>query len=173
VAGAEVECWLCGSRYRPDVDECFDCPVPLGPITEDQRRIRALADDHLDRRAWERVRPALAALPDVLVDGESVVLLTDARHAGKAGVLAVTDVALCWVPVDVDDEAGAIALDTIQQVDTWPGDGGQVRVDTAADLHVFAGVGREAWLGEFAEAIRNAIRSRALRDWGRASETEG
>ena len=155
-----MACWLCGATYLPSVDECFDCRVELGPVTDDQRRIRELADEHLDGRAFDRVRPALAALPDVLVDDEAVVSLTDARHAGKVGVLAVTTLALCWVPVDVEDEAGAIAFDTIQQVDTWPGDGGQVRVDTADHLHVFAGIGRDAWLGEFAETLRAELRSR-------------
>jgi hypothetical protein len=172
VAAAEAVCWLCGSTYLPSVDECLDCEVELGPATGEQRNIRHLVDEHLDRRTFERVRLALAALPDVLVDGESVALLTDARHAGKLGVLAVTNVALCWVPVDVDAEAGALTLETIQAVNTWPGDGGQVRVDTAENLHVFSGIGREGWVGEFAEALRNAIRSCALRDWGRSGETE-
>jgi hypothetical protein len=156
---------LCGSAYRSDVEACLDCGLDLVPPDADQRRVRELVDARLDRRAFERIRPALAVLADVLVEGEAIGDLTDARHAGRAGVVAVTTQALCWVPAVVEPEAGAIALDTIQRVDTWPGDGGQLRVDVGADLHIFTGVGGASRLGEFAEALRNAMRSRALQTW--------
>ena len=167
-------CWLCGSAYQPTVTTCDDCGVALlldddrvGP-TADQRRVRELADTHLTRRARDRVRGALAALPDVLVDGESVLWLSDAQHRREPGVLAITTQALCWVPADEALEAGAIAYDTVETVETWPGNGGQVRVTTHVDLHLFNEVGTRVWVDQFGTVLRAAVVSipeaRALAD---------
>jgi hypothetical protein len=162
VVGGEATCWLCGSGYRPTVTECQDCGLPLlaaddrvGP-TADQLRIHDLAELHLSRKERDRVRPALAALPDVLLDDEHVVWLTDAKTGRQRGLLVLSTQALCWIPVDADAEPGAIDLGTIEQVDTWPGDGGQLRVTTATDLHVFTDVGSAVWLQQLAVVIEAA-----------------
>ena len=158
-------CWLCGAGYRASVTECGDCLLPLIPpdsrtgATPDQERIHLLAEQHLSGKERDRVRPALAALPDVLVEDEHVIWLTDAKHRRERGVLAITTQALCWVPADVEVEAGAIDLTTIEQVDTWPGDGGQLRVTTADDLHVFTDVGSSVWLGQFGGVLTTALQS--------------
>jgi hypothetical protein len=163
----EAVCWLCGSGYRASVTECGDCRLPLlrpdarvGP-TPDQIRIRALADAHLSGKERDRVRPALASLPDVLVEGEHVLFLSDARHRRRRGVLVVTSQALCWVPVDEEAEAGAIEFGAIEQVEAWPGDGGQIRVTTADDIHVFSEVGSRIWIDQFASVLDTARRSPA------------
>jgi hypothetical protein len=159
----EAVCWLCGSGYRASVTECGDCRLPLLPAdgrvgpTPSQRRVRELADGHLGRRERDRVRLALAALPDLLTEDESVVWLTDSTRARRRGVLVITTQALCWVPVDEEAQVTSIELGAIQQVGSWPGDGGQLRITTDDDLHVFTDVGGAVWLGQFSEVLRATI----------------
>jgi hypothetical protein len=101
----------------------------------------------------------------VLIEDESVIWLTDAVRVRDRGVLAITTRALCWVPTDEALDAGALDAATIRDVQTWPGDGGQLRVTTDDDLHVFTEVGSTVWLGQFAEVLRATIGSP---DGGRA-----
>jgi hypothetical protein len=158
-----VSCWLCGAEYRASVHECADCGLALLPAgeapTADEARVRSLADAHLGPADHKRVRSALAALPDVLLGGEAIIWLTDAEHVGRPGVLAITTRALCFVPVDEERDPGAIDLDTIIEAVTWPGDGGQLRIDASSGAVVFTEVGRSRWLDQFSEVLRAAIGS--------------
>jgi hypothetical protein len=134
-------------------------PARSDPEAARNRRIGFLAREHLEYDTRDRLTPALAGLTDVLLEDEAVVWLTDAEHRTHPGLLVITDVALCFVPEDDGEEPGAIELSTIEDVTTWPGGSGQVRVTTAETIAVFAEVGGHVWLEQFGDVLKTAITS--------------
>jgi len=158
-------CWLCAAEHGASESACRDCgdtlldPGHPGAEADRSRRIGFLAREHLDDEARERLTPTLVGLSDVLLDDEGVIWLSDAEHRTHPGLLVITDVALCFVPEDEIEEPGAIDLGTIQEVTTWPGAGGQVRVTTAETIAVFSEVGGNVWLQQFSDVLTTATAS--------------
>lgn len=117
-------------------------------------QVEALAEQHLTARDRRKVRRALDVVPDVVVEGTEVALLTDAIYGDVTGLLVVTRGNLLFVAEALGDvvweepRSGVRRVEVVNDVA-----GSDLLVTTGAETHRFSSVGGTRWAVELATAI--------------------
>ncbi len=121
-------------------------------------QVEALAEQHLTARDRRKVRRALDLVPDLLVEGTEVVLLTDGVYGDVTGLLVVTRGNLLFVAEALGDVVWEEPRSEVRRVEVVSGVAGwDLLVTTGADTHRFASVGGSRWAVELATAIDPAF----------------
>lgn len=117
-------------------------------------QVEALAGQHLDARDRRKVRRALDVMPDLVVEGTEIVLLTDGVYDDVTGLLVVTPGNLLFVAEALADVVWEEPRSGVRRVEVVSGvAGSDLLVTTGAETHRFASVGGARWAVELATAI--------------------
>lgn len=117
-------------------------------------QVESLAEQHLTARDRRKVRRALDLVPDLVVEGTEVVLLTDGVYGDVAGLLVVTRGNLLFVAEALADVVWEEPRSAVRRVQVVSGlAGSDLLVTTGAETHRFASVGGARWAVELATAI--------------------
>lgn len=117
-------------------------------------QVESLAEQHLTARDRRKVRRALDLVPDLVVEGTEVVLLTDGVYGDVTGLLVVTRGNLLFVAEALAEVVWEEPRAGVRRVEVVSGvAGSDLLVTTGAETHRLASVGGARWAVELATAI--------------------